>query len=353
MSLSLLNSFFRRSQVSYLIFYVTGRCNFRCNFCFYHAEIEKADKAKELSVDEIGKFSKTIGPLIQLSLTGGEPFLRDDLPRIAELFIRNTKARYITIPTNASLTAKMVDFINEVLPKNPCSYFRIAFSIDGIGDSHDQSRGHKGAWGKIVESYNAVSPLREKYDNLVLDANAIFNKNTENTILSTLETLHEDFKFDNLSVTYARGDIKDASLKDSSFEKYVEMNNYLETIDRVKEKRPLYFIWRGVRDLSREYLIRTISKGDFVTPCVAGRKLLVVNESGNVFPCEILDKSMGNLRDFDYDLNKMLARNENKAILLWIEKSKCECSFECALAANVLWGESSYSRLLKAALRNI
>jgi 2-iminoacetate synthase ThiH len=27
-------------QVGYLIFYVTNRCNFRCNFCFYSAEIE-------------------------------------------------------------------------------------------------------------------------------------------------------------------------------------------------------------------------------------------------------------------------------------------------------------------------
>ena len=72
-------SFLNRDQVSYLILYVTNRCNFKCNFCFYHAEVEKGRKPNELSTAEIQRFSETLGPIIQLSLTGGEPFLRDDL----------------------------------------------------------------------------------------------------------------------------------------------------------------------------------------------------------------------------------------------------------------------------------
>ena len=60
------------NQVSYMIFYVTNRCNFRCNFCFYSAEIEKGLKPNEMTVEEIRKFAPTIGPLTQLSMTGGE-----------------------------------------------------------------------------------------------------------------------------------------------------------------------------------------------------------------------------------------------------------------------------------------
>ena len=63
-----------------MIFYVTNRCNFRCNFCFYSAEIEKGLKPNEMTVEEIRKFAPTIGPLVQLSMTGGETFIRKEFP---------------------------------------------------------------------------------------------------------------------------------------------------------------------------------------------------------------------------------------------------------------------------------
>ena len=102
------------NQVGYLIFYVTNRCNFRCNFCFYSAEIEKGLKPDEMSVEEIKKFAPSIGPLVQLSMTGGETFLRKEFPEIAGILIDATGARWVTIPTNASLTNRMVKFLDEI-----------------------------------------------------------------------------------------------------------------------------------------------------------------------------------------------------------------------------------------------
>ena len=116
-NLSSAKSFLDPRQVSYLIFYVTNRCNFRCKFCFYYAEIEKGRKPNELSLDEIDQFSRQLGPLLQLSLTGGEPFLRKDFAELTDIFIRNCDPRYITIPTNASLTDRMARFLEDVLPQ--------------------------------------------------------------------------------------------------------------------------------------------------------------------------------------------------------------------------------------------
>lgn len=351
--LKLAGSYFDPRQVSFLIFYVTNRCNFKCGFCFYHEEIAKGRKSDELGLADIEKIARKAGPLIQLSLTGGEPFLRDDLTGITDAFIMNTGARYITIPTNASLTKKMTDYLTEALPRHPHTYFRIVFSIDGIGEAHDRYRSHSGAYSKIVESYAAVSPLRSIYRNLVLDANAVYTSETESSILDTLRTLGRDFSFDNLSVTYARGDVKEPELKDVHFQKYIEMNDYVASLARTKEDRSLYYVWRGVRDLSREYLIRTVAHNEFITPCVAGRKMLVVSETGEVFPCEILKKSMGNLKDYDFDIGKLVSSDENRKLMRWIRDSRCKCSFECALAANVLWGKAAYIKLARAALGNI
>ena len=158
-----------------------------------------------MKVEEIRKFAPTIGPLVQLSMTGGETFPKKEFPEIAGILVDATDARWVTIPTNASLTNKMVAFLEDILPRFPDTYFRLTFSVEGIGEDHDQLRSMPGSYKKIQSSYNVISPLRKKYPNLVLDCNSVFTASSEVYLLDALKTIHKDFKFDNMSVTYARG----------------------------------------------------------------------------------------------------------------------------------------------------
>ena len=79
----------------YLIFYVTNRCNFRCKFCYYSEEIQKGRKVNELKIDEIEKISKNCKNIIQISMAGGEPFLRNDFNEITKIFVKNSNVKYI------------------------------------------------------------------------------------------------------------------------------------------------------------------------------------------------------------------------------------------------------------------
>ena len=341
------------NKLGYIILYVTNRCNFRCKFCFYYAEIEKGRKPDELSVEELEGIARSTGPLLQLSLTGGEPFLRKEFAEITSLFIEHTGVRFITIPTNAWLTDRMVNYLEDVLEKFPTTYFRLAFSIDGIGEEHDENRSMLGSYERIIESYQAISPMRKHFSNLVLDSNTVFTSKSAPNMLDILGYLNENFEFDNHTVTYVRGDIKDPALKTEEANLYREINTYLSTIERKKEKRFLYPLYRGIRDVAWENLMSTVFEDKFVTPCVAGRKLVVISETGEVYPCEILGKSMGNLRDYEYDLQRLLSEKPNDDLRNWIVDTKCKCSFECALAANVTWNVSMYPRLARAAVKNI
>jgi radical SAM protein with 4Fe4S-binding SPASM domain len=352
-TLRMLKSFVDPRQVGYVIFYVTNRCNFRCQFCFYLDEVEQGLKPEELTIDEIDRTARKLGPLLQLSLTGGEPFIRSDFAEITHLFVRHCSPRYITIPTNAWLTDAIVTYLEEVLPAHPDSYVRLTFSIEGIGADHDEIRSKPGSYARIQESYAAIAPLRKRFRNLVLDANAVFTARTEDTLLATLKTLSTEFAFDNLSVTYARGTLRDPAMISRAREKYVEVNDFLEQLARTKETRLLYPVWRGVRDVSRQNLVRTVFDDEFVTPCVAGKKLIVIGETGEVYPCEILGKSMGNLRASDFDVYALLNRSSSQELVDWIESSHCKCSFECALGANIVWNASMYPRLAASAVRNI
>lgn len=78
----------KRIALDELIFFVTYNCNFRCKTCFYVEVMDdsKADKYKELSIEEINKISKFLRSISKLLLSGGEPFLREDLDEIYEIF---------------------------------------------------------------------------------------------------------------------------------------------------------------------------------------------------------------------------------------------------------------------------
>ena len=235
--LSNIKSFLNPNQPGFLIFYVTNRCNFRCNFCFYRDQIDKGLKPDELSVDEIRKMTEQLGPLVQLSMTGGEVFIRKEFIEISELFFKNCSPLYVTVPTNASMPGRIYDYYSYFLPRYPKINFRCVFSIEGIGEVHDKLRDVPGSFKKIKESFTKMYELRKKYKNNVLDSNSVFTANSEDTLLDTIKYLDKNFDFDNISVTNARGKIPDENLKSKARSKYVRVNEFIESIERNKEGR--------------------------------------------------------------------------------------------------------------------
>jgi molybdenum cofactor biosynthesis enzyme MoaA len=71
----------------YLLMFVTNRCAARCEHCFYWSELNTKIK-EELTVAEFDKLAQSIGPMLQITFTGGSPELRKDLPEIVESFHR-------------------------------------------------------------------------------------------------------------------------------------------------------------------------------------------------------------------------------------------------------------------------
>ena len=117
-----------------------------------------------MTVEEIRKFAPTIGPLAQLSMTGGETFIRKEFPEIAGILIDATDARWVTIPTNASLTNKMVNFSAQ-LPNDETSLLPI-HSDSFSGESPFQIN----LWVPLTNAYdsNAMFIFNPKFSSKVM-----------------------------------------------------------------------------------------------------------------------------------------------------------------------------------------
>jgi molybdenum cofactor biosynthesis enzyme MoaA len=101
-------------KLQQVIFDVTFRCNSRCRTCFNWKNTDSVKK-KELSLAEIEKISKSMPKFIWFLASGGEPFLREDLPEICEIFYRNSGVKHFSIPTNSLLPAVIKNNLEKIL----------------------------------------------------------------------------------------------------------------------------------------------------------------------------------------------------------------------------------------------
>ncbi len=331
----------------YMILYLTSRCNFRCPMCFYLEEIKDPNK-DEIAFPELRKMSKSMGRMIHLSLTGGEPFLRHDIPEVVNIFVHGNGVRFITIPTNGSLTDQVMATVERLVSDHPRTHFRIPISLDGYPDDHDAIRGAK-SFDKLEVTAKALAGLRDRVSNLSVDINTCHSSLNDGKLRGFVDFVADRFDVDNHTVTYVRGNADDET-KNASVREYRQLVEDLRRRQAPVESRPFSSILRAVTDYQKDIIDRTLAKDQMYVPCMAGRKMIVVNEKAEVMPCEILNKRMGRLAEHDYSIKRLLDAPQAVDLVKWIRKTKCHCTFECALATSIIYHKASYPKIFWRAL---
>lgn len=135
-----------------ITFFITALCNFRCQHCFNLERIRKANPKEELSIKEIEKITETIPSFMRLSLSGGEPFLRNDLVQICKSFYDNCRVKFITIPTNAYLTEKIIKDVREITKSCPKLFLHISLSLDALREDRDQIVRRKDTFDNLLKT---------------------------------------------------------------------------------------------------------------------------------------------------------------------------------------------------------
>lgn len=134
---------------------ITQRCNFKCKHCYSSAIT--TNKQDELSINEIrnivNQFKELNVPVVLLS--GGEPFVREDLNEIIHI-IKEAGIK-ISISTNGSLiTAEKAKEIKAL----GVSY--VGISLDGIGQLNDYFRGVEGAYEGALKGIRNCRAVGQK-----------------------------------------------------------------------------------------------------------------------------------------------------------------------------------------------
>jgi MoaA/NifB/PqqE/SkfB family radical SAM enzyme len=345
-----------------LTVFVTGRCNARCRHCFHWREVAAGVEGPALEdLTALAESCARMGPLLWVSFGGGEPFLRRDLAEVARAFGRHG-LRHLAIPTNGLVEERQAEVVARILAENPDIYLSVGVSFDGPPAIHDAIRqvpgGHARSSAAVLALRRQREGLpREQAERLGVGLLVTVTKENQDVLARHVEELVDELAPDNVTVNLARGDALERALLDVDPDRYAEV---VATKRRLMEAGRLpYFDFPLARlAVARDRLmyehVERVARGDRSRhlPCTAGTLSAVVFEDGNVHPCEILGRSIGNLREVGWDLERLWNSARAQGLRREIEATRCTCTWECAAADNVLFAKRRWPALALGALRS-
>ncbi len=269
----------------YAVIAVTYRCNGRCVMC----NIWKATDHVEADAEIYGRLPQS---LKTINVTGGEPFLRLDLPKIISIISRRCKNPRIVISTNGLLPRLIEEKLGEIARIHPRIGVRI--SVDGIGEIHDVIRGVSGSFDRAMESVDickkiGVSDLGLGFtvlENNVGQLKSIFDLTKKLGIqlaVSIAQNSEVYFRVDNLAPISQRQILKDG----------------LEAIVSDQLKRFNIKEWFRAYFLSGLYQF-SAGKSPLLK-CTAASDFFFMDPKGDVYICPILDRKLGNLAQTSFE----------------------------------------------------
>jgi len=333
----LLHQMFRKKNPILLTVFVTNRCNLDCRMCLNYKHLNSQED--EMTVEQYEAVAKSMRPLLWLIFSGGEPFIRDDLSSIAAVFARHTFVRNISLPTNGCLQDSILEQTERMLVDNPDVFFNVNLSVLGLEKVHDSITRRDGSFNKLVRTRWALEDFRKRYRNFRLSATITYSGYNHESVLQTLSWVFDELRTDSISLNLTRGDTAEAVAKEYDIANFIEGANRIVTAyknrqfgyDKGRMKFFLPFYKAYYKRLVDEYAGK-----QFCSYCHAGRSTAVIYPNGDVYPCEILDKKYGNLRDANYDFEMVWNTPEAKETRRWIYSSKCQCYHGCYVSANLL-----------------
>ncbi|MCP5432837.1 MAG: radical SAM protein [Alphaproteobacteria bacterium] len=312
----------------------------KCEHCFYWKQLNQRD---DLSFDEIVALSEELGPIENLNLSGGEPFLRKEFAEICLQFIRKNGVKEIYVPTNGYFKDRTVKALRKILTEAHDGFrlFGVELSLDGMPEFHDEFRKSPNSFRKAMETYDALAELQREFPRLQIHAISTATHENMGEIRQLTTYLYDrcpQMSHHNLAII--RGDRKNPSLKGPQLEEYRSLYDYVRRLWAPREEARYGSI---VEPMLQWTKLETIRREEQVVPCRAGILTAVVNANGDVGICEQRE-ILGNLRksSFTEIWRSHLAKEVRKSIAC----KECFCTNEIFMWPSIVYQPLSLAQAL-------
>lgn len=313
--------------------HVIDTCNLSCSYCYYNAfNINEKREITKVNTELLFAFLDQIPQEERDSIviSGGEPFLNDQLPEIVKYIKEYLEFKEIKVITNGTVNHNMY---KSVLPYIDS----LQFSMDGTEpDLHEAIRG-KGSYNLLTQGINKAKDLN--FQNIQLSY-TVRQENVHD--LCRLAEFAYENEINNLNINKLLRVGKYAASKDSFsmqlFEetysefkrKVLEINTKIyyerETLQAGMDHRRPFINVSNSFDISSK-----ISVAGKLIGCGMGSAMISIIPDGNIYPCPSLHNErlkIGNLVDSYTDI-KIRGTEISKEYNVENEKTECyRCKYK-------------------------
>ena len=262
---------------------LTYRCPMRCQMC----NIWKypTNRSEEIQAKDLTSLPK----LKFINLTGGEPFIREDLDTIVEECYNHTDR--IVISTSGWFEDRVI----ELAKKFPNIGIRI--SIEGLSEKNDELRGHDGGFDKGLRTLLSLKKMGVKDIGFGC---TVSNHNSKDMLSLYQLSLSMGMEFATAAFHNSYYFHKEDNLISNKEE---VCNDFRQLIEwQLKENNPKSWF----RAWFNMGLINYIEGGRRMLPCEAGSANFFIDPWGEVYPCNGMEDkfwklSMGNIHQHTFN----------------------------------------------------
>lgn len=320
---------------------VSFKCNSRCKTCNIYKR-----KSNDLSVSEWSRIFQKLGKgLFWATVSGGEPFLRDDLPELVSYLYDHCSPSVINIPTNGILVERIPTMVRDISTHCRKAQIVINVSIDDIEERHDAARGVPGNYEKAVRTFAELKRLDLR--NVSVGIHTVISRVNApriKEIYDRLRLLNPDSYITEIAEERAELNTIGFDLA-PGYKEYASAVDFLVEALKQDQFSQVGKITRAFRTEYYQIVKRILKERRQVIPCYAGFASAQIAPDGEVWICCVKGESIGNLRNVDWDFRMVWFSDKVKELRKRIKRGECHCPLANASYTNMLHHPRSLFRV--------
>jgi MoaA/NifB/PqqE/SkfB family radical SAM enzyme len=308
------------------------KCNSYCKTCNIQSNTDD-----EFSSTEWSKVFEGLGNNpFWVTISGGEPFLHHDLLEIVCALYDYCRPGIICIPTNGILKERISKSVEQIALHCKKTRIVINVSIDEIGHRHDRIRGVPGNYQKAIASYKSLKSIHAP--NVTAGIHTVisrFNVRRMREIYRRLMTFCPDSY-----VTEIAEEREELNTIGSDIAP--DYNDYSDAVDfliKAIGREDFSSVGKISRSFRIEYYRlakRLLNERQQIIPCYAGFSSAQIAPNGDLWMCCTKAESIGNLRDVEYDFERLWLSEKAAELRRTIKAGECYCPLANAGYMNIL-----------------
>lgn len=317
---------------AYLILYVTSACNMNCMHCYNWEEVQNTH-SPHLPLEIIKDLFKNLR-LKAVSLSGGEPLVRNDIVELCDLYAcSNPEMKDLYIPTNGFQTNDIVAKVSDICRlDNIC--LTIGVSLDGVRETHDKIRRMSGSFEHALKTLDELIALKQRNSQLKVLVNTCVNTTNAKEIPIIADFLEQRvLELDDYAIDIVRGNPESSWVTPPEKKQFKSLMKEVEQIN-------LHYLQKTRKSMSRNqyeaniamkkvfiyYQYQILYKNRYMVACPVLYKYITVYNNGDVAFCE-LTKPIGNIKE--KSITNILSSPFADDVAHEILESKCRCYHGC------------------------